>query len=79
MKISVEAEIDEQEVIGNLSDMQIFDISGMDESSCKDYFGDQLLKIFTLAEIISYHGEAAFLDEIGDEAAIKHFGIDVAE
>lgn len=79
MKITVEAEIDEQKVLDDMTNGEIFEKSGFDASNCKDQFGDSLLKEFTAKEIVDCHGETVFLNEIGEEAAIKYFRIKVAE
>lgn len=72
-------EIDEQKVLDNMGSDEIFTKSGMDTSNCKVFFGDKLLAEFTVADIIAYWGEDRFLNEIGQEVAIAHFGIEVAE
>ena len=74
MKMIVE--IDEQYVLNKMTPREIFEESGMDEGDCKNNFGRYLLKEFMVSEIIKYYGERELLDEIGKEAAIKHFGID---
>ena len=79
MEMDLTVEVDEQKVIDNLDSEEIFEMSGMDESNCKDQFGDKLLERFTSSEIVEYFGSSVLLNEIGEEEAIKHFGIDVAE
>lgn len=77
--MEMNVEVDEQEVINNMDATEIFDKSSMDGSHCKTHFGDVLLEEFSLSEIIEYYGEEDLLHEIGSDAAIKHFGIDVAK
>lgn len=75
----MKVEIDEQEVLDNLSNEEIFDKVDLDAEACKEQLGDKLLTEFTTADIIAYFGEDNILNEIGEEAVIQHFGIDVAE
>ncbi len=77
--MKVEVEVDVQEVIDNLMATEIFDKSGINARNCKDQFGTSLLSEFTLSELIEYYSAESFLNEIGEEAAIKQFDIDVAE
>ena len=34
---------------------------------------------FTVRELMDYIGEGEFLDEIGQDAAVEHFGLELAE
>ena len=77
--MKIEVEVDEQEVIDSFDAKEIFEMSGIGETDCKVNFGDDLLDEWKIQELIDYHGEEELLDAIGEVAAIKHFGIEVAE
>ena len=73
-------EIDEQLILNDLSNEEIFDKSNITSVECREHFGeDALLETILLSDAISHYGEDVVLNEIGKEAAIQHFGIDVAE
>ncbi len=77
MKMKVE--VDEQEVIGNIGTVELFEMAGIDTPECKEQFGDKLFREFTESEVIAYYGEVELLNEIGKATAIEYFGINVAE
>jgi len=56
MDMTLVVDVDEQQVLDNMTAEEIFDKSGMDESNCKEYFGDSLLNQFSEAEVIEHFG-----------------------
>ena len=79
MDTEITALIDEQDVIDNLDIDNLIEMSNMSENHCKDYFGNDLLKEFTIEELIEHHGAEEFLRAIGIGEAIKYFDINIEE
>ena len=79
MKIDAEVEVDEQKILDQMDMGDIFEKSNLDESDCKNFFGDPLLDEFTAAEIVAYLGADKLLSEIDQKTAEEYYGIEVAE